>query len=117
MKLGRRWAFRFFVVLCWLPLLAMAWIWFDWSENRGFQFGYWGELNKIVETLDDLEEVDAVWVEGYNADVTLEEVNIGIETVEGERFDIWFGQNDPIRKLTGSELSQALATRLAELRR
>ena len=97
-----------------MPLLTLLAWGVDQSVNLGFHFGYHGELNKVVDAFDAMPEVDEVKVVGYNSDVTLEEMCIGIETKQGQALEIWFGQNDPIRKLSNRPLADALARRMAE---
>lgn len=83
----------------------------DRSVNLGFTVGYYGELNKLTTAFRSLPGVSIQHV-GYNPDLTLEEIWFRI-TDAGVRRDIEFGENDPIRELSGKELKAALANGLA----
>ena len=110
----RRYVFIGFAILCWMPLLALLAMGVDLGVNMGFHFGYHGELNKVVDTLEAMPEVDAVRGVAYNPDIAIEEVSIGIETAEGRHLELWFDQEDPMRKLSGPVLAEALANRIEQ---
>jgi hypothetical protein len=81
--------------------------------NFGLPFGYYGELNRLTGALESLPGISIERV-SYNPDLALEEIAFWIQDAEGRRRKLDFGQNDPIRKLWGNELSTAMAKRLAE---
>lgn len=107
-------SFRCFVVLCWVPLLALLAWGVDRRLNLGYHVGYHGELNKIVDAFETMPEIVEARVVGYNPDVAIEEMCIGIDTGKGQKLKIWFSESDPIRQFSGDSLHDALSRRMAE---
>ena len=70
----KRFSFLCFVVLCWVPLLALPAWGVDWRVNLGFHFGYHGEINKVVGAFETMPEVEEARVVGYDPDVAFEEM-------------------------------------------
>jgi hypothetical protein len=85
----------------------------DRSTNRGLTVGYYGELNKLTAAMESLPGV-SIDSSSYNRDASLEEIWFRITDAQGRSRSIDFGQNDPIRELSGTRLEAALAMRLAE---
>ena len=110
----KRFSFRCFVVLCWVPLLALLAWGVDRRVNLGFHFGYHGVLNTVVDAFESMSEVEEARIVGYNPDIAIEEMCIGVETGQGQELEIWFSESDPIRKLSGDSLANALSRRMAE---
>jgi len=88
-------------------------VWYRWDsgENHGFRFGYFGQFNTVSNTLASLPGVK-IMESGYNADVTLEEFGFTVLTDRGREMKISFGERDPVRRMTGSELTSALRRRI-----
>ena len=87
------------------------------QANHGYTWGYWGEFNTVRNSLAKLPGVTIVDF-GCNADVTLEEFGFDILTADSRPLKVWFGEQDPIRSLSGEALSKALRERVhtAEMR-
>lgn len=89
-------------------------MWYRWDsgENHGHRFGYFGEFNAISNAVGSLPGITIIG-SGYNADVTLEELGFTVLTDHGREMKIWFAENDPVRKMSGSQLTTALLQRIA----
>ena len=89
-------------------LIAAFVLGYRWDEatNRGHTWGYWREFNTVSNSLAKLSGVTitAPW---YNADVTLEEFGFDV-VVQGHQVKLAFGEQDPIRRLSGERLRKAL---------
>ena len=99
-----------------LALIALFFAWIFWNrwdseKNRGFTFGYWGEFNRVSNALASMPSV-ALISSGHNHDLTLEEFHFEIRNSEGRELDVWFGEDDPIRSMSGQKLSRALAEKI-----
>jgi hypothetical protein len=93
-----------------LVVLIVALIfWYRWdtARNRGHSWGYWGEFNAVSNALATVPGVTilSLW---YNADVTLEEFGFDI-LVQSRQVKLVFGEKDPIRRLSGQNLQNALS--------
>ncbi|TAK96419.1 MAG: hypothetical protein EPO07_14560 [Verrucomicrobia bacterium] len=93
-----------------LVALILCYHW-DSARNHGFTFGYYGQFNTVSNALASLENVriQTAW---HNADVTLEEFGFDIATSQGQTIKIVFGENSPIRKLSGQDLRTALSNEI-----
>jgi hypothetical protein len=85
----------------------------DASTNRGFTFGYYGELNTVKQAAGDLPDVAAVRVAAANIDIGLEEFSIEVSMNDGRKTTLGFLETDALRSQSGPELSQGLAVRLS----
>ena len=95
-----------------IACLAAGTIWgFDSSRNRGWEFGYWGDFNRVKDALEDLSGGRVV-KDWSNQDVVLEEFGFEVETARGKRIDLNFSETDPIRHMRGKKLHTALRERL-----
>jgi hypothetical protein len=97
-----------------LLALILCYRW-DSEKNHGYTFGYWAEFNCVSNSLAKLPGITIV-NSGCNADVTLEEFGFDIRTSDGRTLKLWIGENEPIRKLRGEQLSKALIERMNTLR-
>ncbi len=88
-----------------IAALILGYRW-DTATNRGHTWGYWGEFNTVSNALAKVPGV-TILTPWYNADVTLEEFGFDI-LVQGRQVKLVFGEKDPIRRLSGPELQQAL---------
>lgn len=107
---------RIIVVLAALVIAFISFIlWYRWDseENHGFTFGYYGQLNTVSNTLAQFPGVNILKC-GYNADVTLEEFGFDVRIAGNRDLHIWFAEDDPIRKMSGQQLSQTLQNRIRE---
>ena len=88
-------------------------LWYRWDSgtNHGYQFGYYGEFNRVSNALASIPglTVTQAW---HNCDVTLEEFGFTATTSSGESVRITVGERDRIRSLSGDSLVQALATEI-----
>lgn len=95
-----------------IAFLGAGTIWgFDSSCNRGWDFGYWGDFNRVKEALEDLSGGRVV-KDWSNPDIVLEEFGFEVETTPDKRIDLNFSESDPIRHLRGKRLHDALRHRL-----
>jgi hypothetical protein len=105
------------LILCVLmgiaPVAFMSWYGWDSSHNRGFQFGYFGDFNRIRHALTGTPGVSITrdWV---NNDVRLEEFAFHITTSGGESLHLAFEEADPLRNASGEQLSAALIARIQQ---
>ena len=89
--------------------------WYQWdsSRNRGYTFGYYGEFNTVGNALAALPGITVV-DSGGNKDVSFEEFHFDVRTAEGDQLRLWFGEKDPIRRMSGDKLTQALQDKIKE---
>lgn len=85
----------------------------DYSKNRGFTTGYYGEFNTVSNALAKVAGI-TILSSWHNADVTLEEFGFDVKTSEGRTLKIYFGETTPVRKLTGDKLNTALAKEIQD---
>lgn len=90
--------------------LVLLYRW-DSDTNHGFQFGYYGEFNRVSNALASISgiTITQAW---HNCDVTLEEFGFTATTSSGESVRIAVGERDHIRTLSGDLLVQALQTEI-----
>jgi hypothetical protein len=96
------------VVICVGFVLCYRW---DSGTNHGYQFGYYGEFNRVSNALASLPgiTVTQAWA---NCDVTLEEFGFTARMASGQPVRIAVGERDRIRSLSGAPLAQALQTEI-----
>lgn len=90
---------------------CLGWYFWDSSHNRSLKFGYYGEFNRLSNTLASIPGVVVTdfW---YNDDVTLEGIGFKL-TFTGEPIDLFFGQNDSIRDMNRAAAITALQARIS----
>jgi hypothetical protein len=88
-------------------------VWYRWDSgtNHGFQFGYYGEFNRVSNALASIPGL-SVTQSWHNCDVTLEEFGFTVTRGSGEPVRIAVGESDRIRSLSGDALVQALKTEI-----
>lgn len=88
-------------------------LWYRWDSgtNHGFQFGYYGEFNRVSNALASIPSI-TVTQAWHNCDVTLEEFGFTTTTSSGEPVRLFFGERNHIRTLSGDSLVQALQTEI-----
>ena len=88
-------------------------LWYRWDSgtNHGFQFGYYGEFNRVSNALASISGI-TITQSWHNCDVTLEEFGFTATMVSGEPVRIAVGERDRIRSLSGELLVQALKTEI-----
>ena len=91
----------------------VGWYCWDSSENRDFEFGYFGDFNRVGHALVRIPGVTVTrnWA---NEDITLEEFGYGITTIGGQPLDLSFGESDPMRDMSGQKLTRALTARIQQ---
>jgi hypothetical protein len=89
----------------------LVWGRWDVSQNRGYTFGYWGQFNRVGNALSENPDI-TVTDSGKNEDITLEESFYNVKTADGRELSLWFAERDPIRKMTGSRLTEALLKKI-----
>ena len=102
------------LVVCVVVLLPIAFIgWYSWdsARNRDFEFGYFGTFNRVQHALAAIPGV-TITGDFANHDITLEEFGFHVTTSTGVSVDLQFGESDPVRDLSGQELTAALITRI-----
>jgi hypothetical protein len=107
---------RFILVVCVaLGLAPVSWIaWYRWdsAQNRGYEFGYYGVLNKIKRALADSPDVATIREAAVNRDIGLEEFSLEVTMKSGQVVVLGFLESDGIRSLSGERLSRALESRI-----
>ena len=93
------------------PVTIMAWYFWDSSENRDFEFGYFGEFNRVKHALVAVPGL-TITREWKNRDVGLEEFGFDIATESGRTARLDFWESDPVRSMSGEILSRALADKI-----
>lgn len=83
----------------------------DSETNHGFTFGYWRPYNNIRTSLAQIPRVRIVGT-GYNNNVTLREFDFDVITTNGVFLKLWFDETDPIRQMTGDQLSRELSKKI-----
>jgi len=80
-----------------IPVAFIAWYGWDSARNRGGEFGYYGDYNRVSNALASIPGVTITqgW---HNHDVTLEEFGFGI-TVTGQAVRLAFGETDKVREM------------------
>jgi hypothetical protein len=103
-----------------LPIIAalsvcffgyIGWYFWDSSRNRGSEFGYYGEFNRVSNTLASIPGV-VVTQAWHNLDLTLEEFGFDL-TITGRPVRLFFGETDPIRNMRRDAAVAALQNRIA----
>lgn len=88
-------------------------LWYQWDSrtNHGFQFGYYGDFNRVSNALASIPgiTITQAW---HNCDVTLEEFGFTVTTSSGESARVTVGEQDRVRRLSGDSLIQALQTEI-----
>ena len=107
--------FRNWTLAATLVVLAGVIAFYKWdvSTNRGLCFGYYGELNTVKQAASTLPDVESVRVAAANVDIGLEEFSIEVAMIDGRRTTLSFLETDPLRSLSGPELSKGLTARLS----
>ena len=80
----------------------------DKAENRDYEFGYYGVFNRITHCLESMPEVSAVTATAVNIDIALEEFGLDVTLKNGRTAKLYFQERDPIRSLSGQELTASL---------
>lgn len=91
-------------------LMFIAWDRWDSAQNRGNEFGYYGEYNRVSNALALIPGV-AITQAWHNLDLTLEEFGFGI-TVTGRPVRLFFGETDHIRTMSRDAAITALKERI-----
>jgi hypothetical protein len=84
----------------------------DLERNRGFTWGYYAEFNIVSNVLAEMPNVTITNSYLYE-DVSLELFSFDL-LVSGKPVHLRFPQNDPIRKLRKSTLTNSLAKLIEE---
>lgn len=87
------------------------WEW-DENQNRGYHHGYWGEYNRIRDALT-LMATGTPQQTYLNKDITLEEFGFSV-VQSGNTIRLDFDETNPIRRLKGDKLIEALRTMIQE---
>ena len=67
----------------------IGWYGWDSSQNRGYEFGYYGDFNRVRHGLERIPRI-AIKSEWANPDTVLEEFGFGIATNEGRVIQLDF---------------------------
>ena len=97
------------VLLLWGTVNYWQW---DQNRNRGYHHGYWGEYNRIRDalTLMAAEPAQQIYL---NKDITLEEFGFSV-LHNGKTIRLDFDETDPVRRLKGDKLIDALKTMIQD---
>lgn len=82
----------------------------DSNRNRGWHFGYWGEFNRVSNTIASIPGV-AVTTFWHNADVTLEEFGFDV-SFKGTTTSLFFGETNAIRSMPPDQMLIALKRKI-----
>ena len=96
------------------PVVYFAVYWWDSSQNRGYEFGYYGEFNRVKHALAGIRDITVLdsWA---NADFgRLEEFGFDISTNNREPIRLFFQETDPTRNLSGERLARELRNNIDE---
>ncbi len=102
----------FIAVLVVFMILGLYIVWNRWdvARNRGSEFGYYGEFNRVSNALASIPGV-TITQAWHNLDLTLEEFGFGI-TFAGRPASLVFGERDPIREMSRAGAVAALNARI-----
>ncbi|MEO6754016.1 MAG: hypothetical protein ABIP85_19730, partial [Chthoniobacteraceae bacterium] len=96
------------VLLGLAPVSYIAWYRWDSSRNRGFEFGYFGDFNRVRYALVAIPGI-TVTRDWANKDMSIQEFGFDITTSTGQTIPLAFQESDPTRSLSGESLVRALA--------
>lgn len=85
----------------------------DREKNRGLTFGYYGDFNAIVHSLEQMPGIEIVKA-GANHDIFLEEIGIIIKKDNDTKINLFFGQKESLRNTRGEKLSTELMKRIKQ---
>ncbi len=91
--------------------ILVGWYYWDSSENRGYTFGYYGEFNTIVSALETIPDIEIVFA-GGNHDLSFEEIVIDVKMSNEKVVCLLFGEQDPIREMSGDLLIRAIREKI-----
>ena len=94
-----------------LIVLGCFWYFWDYNKNHGLTFGYYGEFNTVSNALSEIKEI-TILESWYNQDTTLEEFGFEIRWADGHTNSLAFGEQAPVRKLSGVKLHEALVAEI-----
>ena len=86
---------------------TIGWYKWDLSQNRGYEFGYYGDFNRVSHALREIPGI-TVTSEWANPDTVLEEFGFEITTNKKRVIQLDFSEVDPVRNLSGAPLARAL---------
>ena len=104
-----------FVLLVITALTFVGGYYWDSGQNRGLEFGYFGDFNRVEKALMAVPGVTITYA-WANEDVTLEEFGFHFTTPDGQALYLDFQESDPIRQLSGRQLTTALTARVEQKR-
>ncbi len=83
------------------------------ATNNGKEYGYYGDFNRASNALLAIPgiKITNIWL---NPDITLEEFGFDVVNAEGQAVHIAFGERDPLRKLSRTQLTAALAAEIKQ---
>src|SRR6266496_1312189 len=97
-----------------IPVAFIAWYGWDSARNRGSEFGYYGDYNRVSNALASIPGV-TITQAWHNLDLTLEEFGFGI-TITGHPVRLFFSETDKIRDMQRDAAVAVLRQRIpAEL--
>lgn len=93
-----------------LPAAVIIWYRWDSGTNRGHEFGYYGEFNRVSNAVASIPGivVTSAW---YNGDITLEEFGFSL-SVTGRPVSLDFSETDPVREMSRGAAARELTTRI-----
>jgi hypothetical protein len=99
------------LVVVMIPLMFIVWYRWDSARNRGSEFGYYGEFNRVSNALASIPGVTITraW---QNRDVSLEEFGFSM-SVTGRPVTLAFSETDPIREMSRNKAVAELKMRIA----
>ena len=109
MKLGSASNIALACVL-WLAIFA-GWLQCYSGHNFGLTFGYYGEFNTVGNAIREIPGVTVIGG-GGNEDITFEEFCYVITTSQGKEIRLEFGEQDPVRRMSGAKLTDALLAKI-----
>ena len=100
------------VLLVAAPVALFGWYRWDSAQNRGYEFGYYGVLNKVKHALTTIPDVATTREAAVNKDIGLEEFSLEVTMKNGQRVVLGFLESDPVRSLSGEQLTRSLEAKI-----
>ncbi len=79
--------------------------------NDGQTSGYYGDYNAILQTLQEMPDIEVLGAEA-NHDLILREITLHLRKNSAISIQLYIDKNDPIRKTRGKRLSDELRERI-----
>jgi hypothetical protein len=89
---------------------VMGWYMWDSSANHGFEFGYFGQFNRVSKAARAVPGV-SITNSWYHGDIDLEEFGLTL-SLSGKPVTLFFSESDPVRTMNHEAAVAALKRRI-----